>query len=257
MSEVALFELLAAVCALVAAIFIFDQHLARSRPYKLLWALGLLFYAIAAGAAFVGELWGWSVLTYAAWYYFGGVLTAAYLGLGSVYLLGPRRVAHVLTVIAVLASLYAAARILIFPLPTGDAARIAHASTLQITDVKHFEVYTSDEILHTLVIVMNITGAVFLFGGALWSAWSVFRRRAGASRLLSMAMLALGAIFPSILTGLQALGYSSGAAVGELLGAVCLMLGLLISVDAFALVRVPFTHIVLYERRSAAASARR
>jgi hypothetical protein len=257
MSDVALFELLAAVCALLAAIFIFDQHLARPRPYKLTWALGLLFYAIAAGAALAGELWGWSVVLYGSWYYFGGVLTAAYLGLGSFYLLGPRRVAHILTAIATLASLYAAIRILTFPLPAGDAARIASASTLQVTDVKNFEVYTGDEILHTLVIVMNISGAVFLFGGALWSAWTFFRQRAPVSRLISMALLALGAIFPSVLTGLQALGYSSGAALGEFLGATCLLFGLLISADAFTVVRVPFTGLVLHVRRGAAETAQR
>jgi hypothetical protein len=257
MSDVALFELLAAACALLAAIFIFDQHLARPRPYKLIWALGLLFYAIAAGAAFIGAMWGWSVMTYEAWYYFGGVLTAAYLGLGSFYLLGPRRVAHVLAAVAVLASLYALVRIVTFPLSAADAARIAGASTLQITDVKNFEVYTADEILHAMVIVMNIAGAVFLFGGALWSAWSVLHGHGPISRLLSMILLALGAIFPTVLTGLQALGYSNGAALGEFLGAAFLLFGLLVSADAFNVVRVPFTGIVLYERRGAAETARR
>jgi Ca2+/Na+ antiporter len=63
-----------------------------------------------------------------------------------------------------------------------------------------------------------------------------------------MLLLALGAVFPSILTGLQALGNTSGAALGEFLGALCLLAGLLISLDVFTVFRVPFTHIVLYER---------
>ncbi len=82
-SSIALFEGLASICALLAAIFIFDQHLTPPKPYKLVWALGLLFYAVAAGAAFAGETWGWSVPSYVTFYYFGGVLTAAFLGLGS------------------------------------------------------------------------------------------------------------------------------------------------------------------------------
>ena len=54
MTATGVFELLAALSALVAAIFIFDQHLHRPRPYKLMWSLGLLFYGIAAVAAFPG-----------------------------------------------------------------------------------------------------------------------------------------------------------------------------------------------------------
>jgi hypothetical protein len=80
-----------------------------------------------------------------------------------------------------------------------------------------------------------------------------------------MIFIALGAVFPATTTGLeyglQVLGYSSGAAfaaaLGEFLGALFLLLGLLISADAFSVVRVPFTPIVLYERRAVAAPARR
>src|SRR5262245_56126882 len=117
MSDTALFELLAAICALLAAVVIVDQHLHRARPYKLMWSLGLLFYGSAAGVAFLGDQMGWSAALYDIWYYFGGILTAAFLGLGSFYLLGPRRVGHVLTALAVLVALYVAVRIALLPAP--------------------------------------------------------------------------------------------------------------------------------------------
>ncbi|HKS71334.1 MAG TPA: hypothetical protein VJQ45_13000, partial [Ktedonobacterales bacterium] len=107
MSATAIFELLAALAALVAAVFIFDQHLHRPRPYKLLWTLGLLFYGIAALAAFAGAAGGWTVLDYKVWYYFGGVLTAAYLGLGSFWLLWNKTAARILTWIAAAISVIA------------------------------------------------------------------------------------------------------------------------------------------------------
>ena len=93
MGATAIFELLAAIAALIAAVFIFDQHLHRPRPYKLMWSLGLLFYGIAAAAAFAGASSGWTVGEYKTWYFFGGTVTAIFLGLGSFYLLGPRRLA--------------------------------------------------------------------------------------------------------------------------------------------------------------------
>src|SRR5260370_13107191 len=94
MNATALFELLAFCAAFIAALFILDQHLYRPRPFKLLWSLGLLFYAVAALAAFSGSATHSTVAAYVTWYYFGGSLTAAYLRLGSFLLLAPRRVVH-------------------------------------------------------------------------------------------------------------------------------------------------------------------
>lgn len=247
-SSTALFELLAALTAFVAAIFIFDQHLHRPRPYKLLWTLGLVFYGCAAAAAFAGSAGHWTVAEYKLWYFFGGILTAAYLGLGSLHLLGPRRVSAIVTAIAALLSIYAGIRILTYPVSAAVAASLATASTTQVFDVKDFQVLPAD--LSLVAIVMSITGSVLLFGGALWSGWTFWRRHTPGYRLLSMGLLALGALVPSITTGLQRLGYSSGAALGEFLGALFLLGGLLISLDVFTVFRIPFTSVVLRERPS-------
>lgn len=244
----ALFELLAAIFALVAAIFIFDQHLHRPRPHKLMWTLGLLFYGLAAGAEFLAVTWGWNEAEYKAWYFFGGVVTAIFLGLGTLYLLAPRRIGHVATAIVTAIALYAAVRILFFaPFSAADLHTLTTAPTSVITNVRAFKPLPVD--MEVVAVVLNIPGALLLFGGAVWSGWQFWRKRAPGFRLLSMALLALGSVFPSILTGLQALGNSSGAALGEFLGALCLLAGLLISHDVFAVFRVPFTNIVLYQRR--------
>ncbi|MGO8948200.1 MAG: hypothetical protein ACLQUY_11155 [Ktedonobacterales bacterium] len=247
-SSTALFELLASLTAFVAAIFIFDQHLHRPRPYKLLWTLGLVFYGCAAGAAFAGSAGHWTVAEYKLWYFFGGILTAAYLGLGSLHLLGPRRVSRIVTVVAVILSAYAGIRTLTYSVPADVATRLAAATTTQVFDVNDFQVLPAD--LTFVAIVMSITGSVLLFGGALWSGWTFWRRHSPGYRVLSMALLAVGALVPSITTGLQRLGYSSGAALGEFLGALFLLAGLMISLDIFTVFRIPFTSIVLRERPS-------
>jgi hypothetical protein len=255
MTATALFELLACLLSLAAAIFIFDQYRERPKPYKLLWTLGLTFYGIAAGAAFAGEIGHWSVADYKVWYYFGGVLTAAYLGLGSLYLLAPRRVALWAVGIAVGASLYAGLRVLTLPVDASVAAHLATLPTTQATNLKQFSLMPGD--VRVVAVLMNIAGGLLLFGGAAWSAWVFYRQRAAAYRLISMVLLALGSVFPSILTGLQALGYSSGAALGEFLGAGCILAGLLVSVDVFTVFRVPFTHLVLHERQRPLGAAQR
>ncbi|MGO8949529.1 MAG: hypothetical protein ACLQUY_18140 [Ktedonobacterales bacterium] len=251
MSSTAWFELLASLAAYVGAIFVFDQQLHRPRPYKLMWTLGLLFYGTAAAAAFAGSANHWTVAEYKTWYFFGGILTAAYLGLGSFYLLGPRRIADIITAIAVVLSLYAAVRILIYQVPSATVAKLASSTTVEVTNVQTFQVLPPD--LSAIAIVMNIPGALFLFGGALWSAWTFWQKHAPGYRVISMGFLALGAVVPSITTGLQRLGYSSGAALGEFLGALFLLTGLLISLDVFTVFRIPFTGVVLRERPQAKA----
>ena len=253
MSDIAIFELLAAICALVAGVFIFDQHLHRPRPYKLMWSLGLFFYGIAAAAAFAGAADHWMVLDYKLWYYFGGIMTAAFLGLGSCYLLAPRRVAHGFAAVMIVLAVYAAVRIAFYTVPPEVAAQIASAPFNDVTNVSKLAVFPGD--LTIVAILMNITGALWLFGGALWSAWTFWRRHTPGYRVVSMALLALGALFPSILTGLQRLGYSAAAPLGEFLGAVCLLVGLLISLDVFVVFRIPFTSVVLHERRPSGASS--
>jgi hypothetical protein len=252
MNGTALFTGLAAVCALLAAIFIFDQYLHRPRPHKLMWTLGLLFYGLAAGAESLGSASHWTVLEYQVWYFFGGILTAAFLGLGTLFLLGPRREGWLATTVALLVAFYAGVPIFQTPFSAADLHTLATGSTALITNVRAFKPFPPG--VEVAAIIMNIPGALLLFGGAVWSAWQFWRKNAPGYRLVSMALLALGSVFPSVLTGLQALGNTSGAALGEFLGAVCLLGGLLISHDVFTVFRVPFTHLTLYERRAPAVS---
>jgi hypothetical protein len=252
MNGTSLFTALAAICALLAAVFILDQHLQRPRPHKLMWTLGLFFYGLAAAAESFGAASHWNVAEYKVWYYFGGILTAAFLGLGTLFLLGPRRVGWAVTLVIVVIGIYAGIGVLAAPFSTADLHTLATAATGTITNVRAFKPLPSE--LEAAAVVMNIPGALLLFGGAVWSAWQFWRKNAPGYRLLSMALLALGSVFPSILTGLQALGNSGGAALGEFLGAVCLLGGLLISHDVFTVFRVPFTGITLYERRTPAPS---
>ena len=60
------------------------------RPELAAWAAGLLAYALAAGAMAFGAAAGWNGPAFRVYYLFGGLLTAALLGLGSLLLSGRR-----------------------------------------------------------------------------------------------------------------------------------------------------------------------
>lgn len=64
----------------------------RRRPELAAWSAALLAYAAASGALAWGAANGWDSRTFRVYYLFGGLLTAALLGLGSLLLYGWRRI---------------------------------------------------------------------------------------------------------------------------------------------------------------------
>lgn len=61
---------------------------AARRPELAAWSAGLVAYALAAGAMAFGAAIGWTDAAFRVYYLFGGLLTAALLGLGSLLLSG-------------------------------------------------------------------------------------------------------------------------------------------------------------------------
>jgi hypothetical protein len=81
------FPFLSSLLSFGFAVLVADQWLRRRHSYQLVWTVGLLWYGISAGTEFVGGAFGWSEPLYRAWYLIGAFGVAAYLGLGTVFLL--------------------------------------------------------------------------------------------------------------------------------------------------------------------------
>jgi len=100
---------LPALTALLAFIFslaLFDQWRERRGGFQLIWALGMLWFAIGAGAEAIAGAAGWSEPLYRAWYLTGAVWTAGWLGLGTAYLLGRTRFGYSFALCLFLAGLF-------------------------------------------------------------------------------------------------------------------------------------------------------
>ena len=82
---------LTAILALVFSLALLDQWRERRRGFQLAWAVGMLLYGIGAAAEAIAAWSGWSDPLYRAWYLAGAVLTPAWLGLGTAFLLGKTR----------------------------------------------------------------------------------------------------------------------------------------------------------------------
>ncbi|HEX7346601.1 MAG TPA: hypothetical protein VF253_07390 [Candidatus Limnocylindrales bacterium] len=101
--------LLPAVTSILALIFsaaLFDQWRERRGGFQLIWALGMLFYGIAAGCEALAGAGGWNEPLYRTWYLTGAVWTAGWLGLGTAFLLGRTRFGYSFALCLFLAGLF-------------------------------------------------------------------------------------------------------------------------------------------------------
>ncbi|MBI2958159.1 MAG: hypothetical protein HYY32_04875 [Chloroflexi bacterium] len=226
--------LLSTIVTLIFAVAVFDQYLARRRPYQLLWAVGLGMYMLGTLMEFIAGAIGVSSAILRVWYACGAMLTAAYLGMGTVYLLFPGRGTNVVMAVLVIASVFAVYKVAVSPVDM--AALGAH----ELSGSKAFPSGFGGPRL--LTPFFNTFGAVTLVGGALWSAWSFWRRRIYPHRVVSNILIALGALAPVWGGSLARAGNPSYLYLSELLGVTIIFLGFLRNKEVFGLYRFPLVH---------------
>ena len=234
LGELTLDAALAATATLVATAFaaaVLERWLVRRRPHELAWTISLLMFAAASGALWLAEAGGWSRPTFRAFYLFGAILNVPWLALGTVYLLADRRVAGGVRWGLVLASGFAAGVMLTAPMHgTVPAGELPEGSDL------------FGPLPRILAAVGSGVAAVVVIGGALWSAWRLWRGRgragrAGARADVSPSRLALGNVVIAIGTlvlsasGTLAgrLGKDTAFALTLVTGVVILFCGFLIA----------------------------
>jgi hypothetical protein len=175
-----------------------------------LWALGFAFFAAAAAAEAVAHRDGWNVPLFRAYYLAGGVLTVAYLGAGSAWLLLPRRGRDLMLGGLVLATVAATAAVALAPV---DAAAVAGAPSARPPANSAL-----GGSAFLWAIGLNSFGTFFLVGGSLYA---VARRR----RVWTNVWIGGGALVVALATGLSRTGIYSFVYAGELLGITLMFYG--------------------------------
>jgi hypothetical protein len=93
--------------AFLFAVLLLDQWRDRRHGFQLVWAFGMACYGIGAGAEAIAATSGWNEVLYRAWYLTGAVWTAAWLGLGTAFLLARTRFGYTYAVLLLLSGLVA------------------------------------------------------------------------------------------------------------------------------------------------------
>lgn len=207
--------------AFVAAVF--TRYRQRGGTHLLLWAVGLLFYGLGTLSEVILSL-TFNVFVLKIWYITGAMLTAAWLGQGSVHLLIRKgNTARVTT--WVLAVVSALALFLVFSAPAlSGNYDVARPASEQYKDF-----LTRGGLTVFLTIFLNIYGTLTLVGGAIYSAFLFWRKKILANRMFGNILIAAGALSPAVGGSLLKAGLADMLYISEFIGAILMYIGFMMA----------------------------
>jgi hypothetical protein len=165
----------------------------------------------------------WNGVVFRSWYLFGAMLTAAWIGQGTVYLLAPRRVANVALAIVLLLTAVGTYGIGALSLdPAGFETDVSLAE-------QYREIMPEGAWVRGMTPLFNIYGLVAIVGGALYSAWMYWRRRSHPNYVWGNILIAVGALSIGFASSLTRLGVGEFLYLGELVAATLMFAGFQVS----------------------------
>jgi cbb3-type cytochrome oxidase subunit 1 len=206
----ALLPLCAALVALAFAALLLRSLLRRRSGEKVLWAAGFTLFAVAAGCEALAQRIDWTPGLFRTYYLAGGVLTVAYLGAGSAWLLLPKRGRDVLLGGLAVATVAASVAVALAGVDTAALASTAHGRPPANSALGGHAFLWA--------VGLNSFGSLFLIGGSLYS---IVRRQ----RVRANVWIAGGALVVALATGLSRAGSYSLVYAGELLGIALMFAG--------------------------------
>ena len=214
---------LSTLVTFVFAVAVFNRYRQRGGPHLLLWAIGLLFYGLGTVSEIILSL-TFNAFVLKLWYLMGAMLTAAWLGQGTLRLLVRKAsLASILT--WVLAAVSALALILVFLAPvTGAAFDVTRPASEQYKDI-----LTRNGLTITLTILLNIYGTLMLVGGAIYSAFLFWRKKVLANRMFGNILIAAGALSPALGGTFLKAGIADMLYASELVGAILMYIGFVLA----------------------------
>jgi len=213
---------LTSLLAFVFAVMLLDQWRERRHGFQAVWCLGMLWFAIGAGAEAIAAVNGWSEPIYRVWYLTGAVWTAAWLGLGTAFLLARTRFGYTYAALLLLSGVIA--------LMIRNAANYQGAGPLPLL-----------YLIGTVILALAI-GVETYFQNPRWPRFA-----AGAIVVVTILSIVLMAATPPLPAPGYALSATTGQPVGDAMpgylrlltpvmnipGALSLLLGAIFSTYVF------------------------
>lgn len=217
---------LSTIVTFAFTIAVYNRYRQRGGMHLLLWAFGLLLYGIGTLCEVILGL-TFSVLALKMWYLTGAMLTAAWLGMGTVHLLIRKgNTAVILT--WVLAGVSILSLILILLAPVTSSAY----DVTQTISAQYKEIFSRNGLIILLTILLNIYGTLTLVGGAIYSAYLFWRKKILVNRMFGNILIAVGALSPAMGGSLLRAGLTDMLYLSELIGAILMFTGFLMATSS-------------------------
>jgi hypothetical protein len=216
-----LIPVLSTLITFVITGFIFQRFLRKGGIHLLIWSIGFLFYGLGTLTEVLLSI-TFNEWILKLWYLAGAMLTAAWLGQGTFYLLVRKtRIVNIFTIGLVTVSLLSL--VLLFSSPLTAAAGSYVPS--QPVSSQYKDILVRGALLTTLTIALNLYGTIILVGGALYSAYLFWRKQVMLNRVIGNLFIAAGALSPAMAGTFVKAGLIDGLYLSELVGVVLILVG--------------------------------
>lgn len=204
------------------SIVLFNHYFTtRRRPHELIWGIAFLLFAVGAACQVYADFSGtWTGLSARLYYLTGAILNVGFLGLGTVYLIFPRRVANISLALMIL--LAAVSLFVIFTVPVDTTQLRAEAGWKAVAAISTAPRW--------LAAVINSLGTLLVVGGALWSGFVFWRKRIMKNRMIGVFLLAAGTFIVALggsITGITGLRNYDYLYLSMAIGVIVMFVGYL------------------------------
>lgn len=214
-------SILSTAIVILFALAVFRRYRARGGTHLLLWGIGLVFFGLGTLSEAV-MLFFFSPAILKVWYFSGAMMTAAWLGQGTVHLLVRKRgVARTMAIGLVLLSLVALGMLVAAPITPAAAVYDFN----QPASLQYREILVRNTFMVILTVLLNTYGTFTLVGGALYSSYIFWRKRVLVNRMLGNILIAAGALLPAIGGTFSRAGLPDWLYLSEFLGAILMFAG--------------------------------
>jgi hypothetical protein len=215
-------SVLSTIVTIIFTAAVLTRYQAKGGTHLLLWGVGLILYGLGTLSEVILSF-VYNPIPLKIWYLTGAMLTAAWLGEGTIHLLVRKPgVARVLDVILGFLSLAAIGLVLAAPV-NPVAARVYNVA--QPASSQYADLLSRNGFIILLTILLNIYGTLALVGGALYSAFLFWRKKVLVNRMFGNILIAAGALMPAMGGTFIKAGLPDWLYVSELIGVIIMYVG--------------------------------
>jgi hypothetical protein len=212
-----------AVLGFVFTGLVLAQWLKRRKPHQLAWAVGLLFYAVAACMEAFSESSGvWNPMVYRFYIVLAASLVG-FLGLGSLYLTARKRIwgdvflAYLVVCLGLF--LWGSLSVQLVVAKLSEPGILIGGQGLG----------AATSFPRIMSLFFNIPGSLFLLGGSAWSAVKFSRKREYRYRMWANVLIFVGTMLIAAAGGMARAGTTEGLYLGEMFASAILLAGFLMA----------------------------